>query len=157
MATSMRERKLFSGSVNFRNSSLLRFRTFNFKTVKYGGDLYSARNQKVSWSLSSDGDVKGLAILVRGRPMRTLSFAFKPANSRGEAEPYLHLNGVKTAPEITDYKLLEYHGDSLILRKKLASIPGFGTTRIATTRKKVSHVVACADGEENEPLCWPGE
>ena len=157
VAMSTHEKKLFSGNVEFRNSSRFRFRTFNFRTVKYGGDLYSAGNRKVSWSFSSDGEVKGLSILVRGKPMKKLSFTFNPEKSMGEVKIPMYLNGVKAISETADYKLLEYHSDALILRKKVASVPGFGTTLIATTRKKGRHILVCADGEENEPLRWPDE
>lgn len=157
VAMSTHEKKLFSGNVEFSNSSHFRFRTFNFRTVKYGGDLYSAKNQKVSWSFSSDGEVKGLSILVRGKPMKELSFTFNPKKSVGGVKIPVYLNGVKAISETSDYKLLEYHSDALILRKKVASIPGFGTSLIATTRKKGSHIIVWADGEENEPLRWPDE
>ena len=157
IALSTNGKKLFSGSADFHNAVQMRFRTFGFRTVKYGGDLYAARGQRVSWSFSSEGEIKGLSVLVRARQLRTLSFSFRPGGGRDAVKVPLHFNGAGSEGGLKDCVLLEYHGESLIARKRLSSIPGFGTARIATPRKSGQYILAYAEGAESEPLKWPGE
>ena len=157
MALSTKGKREFSGSVEFNNAAQMRYRTFNFRTVKYGGDLYAARKQRVSWCFTSEGETKGLSVLVRARQLRTLSFTFGQNVSGRTERASVHFNGAAQGADARNVKLLEYHGDSLIVKKRMRSIPGFGTSRIAMTRRKGQYVIAYADNEESEPLRWPGE
>ncbi|MBX8634903.1 MAG: CehA/McbA family metallohydrolase [Thermoplasmata archaeon] len=150
-------KRLFSGSVDFHNAAQMRFRTFNFRTVKYGGDLYATKRQTVSWSFTSEGEPKGLSVLVRAKLLKTLSFRFRSDMHPDVWKAPLHFNGAKSDVELAGCVLIEYHGDALVMKKRVPSIPGFETTRIAKTRAKGQYILAYAEDAESEPLRWPGE
>lgn len=144
----------FTGSAAFRGAALFRFRTFNFRTVKYGGDLYSAKGSTVRWDFSCEGESKALGILVRAREHSDLSLSFRP---RPPGRIPLHINGRKGAAGELEIELQKHNADAIVARKKLAGIGGFGETFVAPAPSGKFFIDVRSDGASLEPLNWPGE